>query len=128
MYRTHRCLIKKCDPGVTWKQGGVERTLRKELIGHRNYGVWCTAMEKWNAKRGNNGKAEDQSKTWGNERWWSEFGVVSLALGLTTAAVGTVGTGGAAAFGFPVVAVGHVIWTVRSNKRAGRHSRRRAIV
>lgn len=109
----YRCLLRRCDPGVTWKQGGVTRSLNKELIGHRNYDAWCAAMEAWNEARRNTRDVNARpEKSWDKERWWSEFGMVSIALGFGAAA--GVSTG---ALGFPVVAVGHVIWMVRCRKR-----------
>ncbi|CAM9367491.1 unnamed protein product [Ectocarpus fasciculatus] len=101
-----RCFIKRCDPGVTWKQDGEEKWLGVELMGHRLYDDWCGAMERWNERHAttNSTGLRPLDSPQRND-WWSlgEYGAVSVALGLCVIATTSLGC--------PLVYVGPVIWT-----------------
>ncbi|CAM9634780.1 unnamed protein product [Ectocarpus sp. 12 AP-2014] len=102
-----RCLSKRCDPGVTWKQDGEEKRLGVELMGHRLYNDWCFAMECWEARHATtNSTGRRPLDSPQRNDWWSlgEYGGVSVALGLSAFAT--------VSLGCPLVCVGPVIWTV----------------
>ncbi|CAN0070916.1 unnamed protein product [Ectocarpus sp. 6 AP-2014] len=102
-----RCLSKRCDPGVTWKQDGDGTSLGVELMGHRLYDDWCEAMARWDARHATTDSTgvRPLDSPQRND-WWSlgDYGGVSVALGLSVIAT--------ASLGCPLVYVGPVIWTV----------------
>lgn len=91
---------------------GRKMSLETALYGYgERYSLWCDYMNKWDDKYKTDISIPPRNAD--HKWWWSEFGPVAIVLGLSTAAAVTTSLGVGAAAAFPVVAVGHVIWTVR---------------